>query len=120
MEVVSLDRAADGSVSAAWRVANPNVVAYLISETSHKIYLDGILVGTIHDTEPLGVPASANADRTTPLKGGAAAGARALTEAIARGSAGYRVDSQITIRVYDEMLEKAVLTNSGTVAVTTK
>jgi len=120
VELTAITNHADGTVSASWRMVNPNIVSYLLSSTSHKVYLNGTLVGTITDHEPLGVPASSNVDRTATLAGGDAAASRALAEAVTKGSGTYRVDSQIVIRIYDETLEKASLTNSGTVTVAAK
>jgi len=120
VELAGLERTGENTVSVSWHVANPNVVSYLLSHTSHKIYLNSVLLGNLVDPEPLGVPANANADRISKLTVGDATAARALADAVTHGSATYRVDSQLIIRVYDETTEKSDLTNSGTVPVTTK
>ena len=120
VELTAITNNADGTVSASWRMVNPNIASYLLSSTSHKVYLNGVLLGTITDHEPLGVPASTSVDRASKLGGGDAAASRTLANAAAKGAGDYRVDSQIVIRIYDETIEKAVLTNSGTVPVTAK
>ena len=120
VELTAITNNADGTVSASWRMVNPNIASYLLSSTSHKVYLNGVLLGTITDHEPLGVPASTSVDRASKLGAGDAAASRTLAEAMTKGSGNYRVDSQIVIRIYDETVEKATLTNSGTVPVVAK
>jgi len=120
VELSAIERAADGSVSVSWHIANSNIVAYLLSRTTHKIYLNGVFMGTIVDQEPIGVPANTNTGRTARLTGGDAKAASTLAEAAAHGSANYRVDTHIIIRIYDETTEKADIGGSGTVPVTAK
>ncbi len=120
VELTKIERTSDGAVSVSWRVENSNIVAYLLSRISHKIYLNGAYLGTIVDEEPLAVPASTNAGRTSKLTGGDASAAQVLAGAIAQGSGNYRMETQIVIRIYDETVEKAALTNSGTVPVAAK
>lgn len=120
VEVTGIERASDGTISASWHVANSNIVAYLLSQVSHKIYLNGAYLGATMDKEPLGVPASSNAGRTTKLAGGDAAVARVLAEAAAHGSANYRVETQLIILIYGDSTEKANLTGTGVVPVTAK
>jgi len=120
IEVTALERSSDGTVTAAWNVKNPNIVSYLFSRVNHKIQLNGVALGTIDESEPLALPASSNAGRTSKLTGINAAANATLTEAALKGSASYRIDSQITILIYDDNVEKSVLTNSGTVPVRNK
>ena len=58
-----IERAGDGTVQVTWRVENPNVVSYLISKGTHKIMLNGTLVGTIVQDTPMGIPASNQLER---------------------------------------------------------
>jgi hypothetical protein len=121
IELTGIERASDGTVTAAWHVKNPNIVSYLFSRVSHKIQLNGTYLGLIEETEPLPVPATSNdAGRTSKLTKVDAAANRVLTEAASAGSASYRVDTQITILIYDDTVEKSSLTNSGTVPVKAK
>ncbi len=120
VELTKIERGSDGTVSVSWRVENSNIVPYLLSRISHKIYLDGTYLGAIMEEEPLAVPASTNSGRTSKLAKEDAAAAQAISVAIARGSGSYRMDTQIVIRIYDENVEKANLANSGTVPVTAK
>jgi hypothetical protein len=32
--------------SLSWRVVNPNIVPYLVAQSSHKVQLNGVVVGT--------------------------------------------------------------------------
>ena len=45
---------------------------------------------------------------------------RLLAEAAAKGRAEYRVDTQVTVRLYSDMMEKSDLTHAGSVPVTAK
>ena len=120
IELTAIEHVSDGSVSVAWHVKNSNVVSYLFSRVSHKITLNGSTIGSIEETEPLAIPASHNAGRTSKLTKVDSSAARVLAEAVAAGSANYRVDSQVTILIYDDTVEKSNLSNSGTVSVKTK
>ncbi len=117
IEVTGIERASDGTVTASWQIKNPNIVAYLISRVKHKIVLNGVNLGSIDESEPLPLPIGGKGGRTSKLSGVDAAATRVLTEAASLGSANYRLDTQITILVYDDTFEKAGLTHSGTVSV---
>ena len=119
-KLTSIVRSSDGTVTASWHVNNPNIVSYLFSRFASKIYLNGSYVGAIVSEDPLGIPANSEVDRSGIITGGDAAAARVISDAITHGSATYRVDTQITIRIYDDTIEKSSLTNSGTVPVTAK
>ena len=119
-ELTGIVCASDGTVTAGWRVTNSNVVAYIFSRVRSKVYVNGTYVGMIVDENPLGIPASAVIDRPGKITGSDAAAGRAIAEAQAHGSASYRVDTQITIRLYGDATEESKLTSSGTVPVLTK
>lgn len=119
-KLTSIVRSSDGTVTASWHVNNPNIVSYLFSRVASKIYLNGSYVGAIVSEDPLGIPANSGVDRSGIITGSDAAAARVISDAITHGSATYRVDTQITIRIYDDTIEKSSLTNSGTVPVTAK
>jgi hypothetical protein len=91
-----------------------------LSRVSHKIYLDRTYIGSVLDTEPLAILPNNKAGRTSKLSGGDAAAAQAITEAATKSSAGYRVETELTILIYGETVEKSVLANSGTLTVTSK
>jgi hypothetical protein len=120
IDLTAIESASDGSATAEWHVKNPNVVPYLFSHVTHKIFLNGTAVGVIDESEPLAIPSASTADRTSKLSGVDAAAKRALAAAVSAGSANYRVDSLITISIYDDSAEKSVLTHSGTVPVKAK
>lgn len=120
VELTGIERAADGTVSVAWNLVNPNIASYLIARTNHKIFLDGKLVGTAVNEEPTAIPAQQSVSKVTQLKLADAAADRLITEAAARGSAAYRVDTQLLIRLYGEATDKGDLTHSGSVPVTRK
>lgn len=104
----------------AWRVVNPNIVSYLVAQANHRIYLDGVLVGTATDRDALAVPAQSKADRTSPLALAGPAAERAVAAAAATGSATYRLESTVTIRLYGETTDRSELRAAGTVPVSVK
>jgi hypothetical protein len=118
--LAKIERAGDGSVQATWVVENPNVVSYLISKSTHKVMLNGTLVGTIAQDTPLGVPAGNRVERTGLLVTAGPAAATIIDQALAQGSAAYRVDSSVILLILDDKYEKVHLTRSGTVAVVAK
>ena len=120
VELIGIQRTGDGTVQVTWRVNNPNVVSYLLSETRHRIFLNGALVGSVVDTEPTAFPAQSHVDKTAKLTLAGAAAERGLSEAAAAGSAGYRVETQIIVQLYGDAYEKGNLSQSGTVPVTNK
>src|ERR1700694_5552321 len=97
IELASLERAGDGTVQVTWRVSNPNLASYLLSQTSHRIFLNGTLVGKTMDNDPMGVPAQFSTTKTSKLLLADQAAERVLRDALAAGSARYRVESQITV-----------------------
>jgi hypothetical protein len=120
IEVTGIERAADGSIAATWQVDNSNVVSYLVSHASHKIYLNGTYLGTVKEEEPMAIPASAKAGRTSKLKDGDPSAARVVAEAAASGSGSYRIESVIIFRIYDDNVQRSELSGSGTAHVTAK
>lgn len=120
IELTGIERATDGTVSASWRVVNPNVASYLVASVSSKIYLNGTLVGTTLSSDPLGVPAQGNAARSGKLTLAGPAAAQILTEAAAHGPVSYRVDSRLIIQIYGDETSKGDLSNSGSVTVVSK
>jgi hypothetical protein len=120
VELTNIARSSDGTTEVSWRIVNPNISSYLVDETTHKLFLNDTLIGTIHDKGAVAIPAQNNVSRTTRLVSAGAAGERALVNALATGSAAYRTDSTIVIRLYGESTDKSSLTSTGKVTVTTK
>jgi hypothetical protein len=120
LELTGIERTADGTVSVSWRVVNPNVNAYIATKVSNKIYLSGTFVGSTLSNEPLGIPQNGDVARSSKLILAGPAAERILGEAVVRGSASYRVESQLQIHLYDEETEKGELTHSGLVTVVSK
>jgi hypothetical protein len=120
VELTEIVRAADGTTRADWRMVNPNVVSYLLAETSHRVYLNGTLVGTITDKEAMALPAKNQSARSAVLRTEGDGAGRVLAGAASAGSAAYRVESSVTIRLFGESTERTSLASSGTVPVTSK
>jgi hypothetical protein len=120
IELTGIERAGDGSVRVAWRALNPNISSYLLNKTSHKLSLNGTLVGTLEDAAPLGVPPQGQAERTAILIPAKTPAGAVIDQAIAQGSTPYRLDSTLYILVLDDKFEKITVTASGSVAVIAK
>lgn len=120
IELVQVQRSPDGTVQVTWRFQNPNVVSYLFSKVSLRIAMDGMQIGTIQDNAPLGLPASNHADRTGTLVPAGPSANQVIEQALARGSAPYRVDSTVWVLIVDDEMEKIPLSRTGSVPVTAK
>ena len=120
VELTGIERTGDGTVTVAWQLVNPNVTPYLLDRVSHRIFLNGTLVGTTLDAKATAFPAQSTTSKTTKLTLAGPAAERLLAEAAAKGRAEYRVDTQVTVRLYSDMMEKSDLTHAGSVPVTAK
>lgn len=120
VELAGVNHAGDGTTTVTWRVLNPNVISYLVAEASHRVYLDGVLVGSIDDKEPLAVLAQNQTDRTSRLVTAGPAAERVIAAAATAGTASYRLESTVTIRLYGETTDRSKRTAAGTVRVTGK
>lgn len=118
--LAKIERTGDGTVHVTYRVDNPNVVSYLISRGTHKIFLNGTLAGTMVDDTPLGIPANNQMERSGLLVVAGPAARPLIDQAVAQGSATYRVESTIILLILDDKFEKVHLTRSGTVPVVAK
>jgi hypothetical protein len=118
IELAKVARQSNGTTQVTWRVVNPNIVPYLLAEATHRIYLDGVLVGAVNDREAIAIPAQTNQERTTALTVAGPAGESALSAAAKTGSAAYRVESHVLVRLYGDTTEKGDLQGAGTVPVT--
>ncbi|MBI3884830.1 MAG: hypothetical protein HY302_03760 [Opitutae bacterium] len=115
-EFVKIERSGDGA-TATWHLTNPNVVSYIVNESRHKLYVNGRYVGSVATKEAAGVPAQSNVTQSAPIALDKD-GTRVL--AAAGSSASYRVDSDLTIRLYGEIYEHHSSTAAGTVPIVTK
>jgi hypothetical protein len=120
VELTGIERAADGTVAVTWSLINPNVTPYLLDRVSHKIFLNGTLVGTTLDTTRMAIPAQQTTSKVSALTTAGPAAGQLIAEAAAKGSASYRVDTQLLLRLYDQITDKGALTHSGSVPVTGK
>ena len=120
IELIYIAQAGDGSVQVSWRVDNPNIFPYLFSKTSSNLSINGVLVGTVTDTSPLGVPAQDHAERTGTLKLAKPLSRAAVDRAIAAGTVAYRMDSAVTVLLLDDKFEIVHLSNSGSITIAAK
>jgi hypothetical protein len=120
VELTGIERAADGTVTVGWNLVNPNITPYLLDHVSQKVYLNGTLVGTTLDAARMAVPAQQTTSKVSRLTTAGPAADQIIAEAAAKGSAAYRVDMQLQLRLYDDLTDKATLTHAGTVPVTNK
>jgi hypothetical protein len=106
VELASLSR--DGQATV--RFVNPSVVAYNIAQSTHRVYLDGKLAGTIALKNAAGIPSQRSTEQAgifTPEKG----------QTLAAGRAMYQLESRLTLTLYGETTQVTTLKNSGTVVV---
>jgi hypothetical protein len=68
----------------------------------------------------MAIPAQTNQDRTMALTVAGTATEQALAKAATAGSATYRLESTVIVRLYGEETEKTELRATGTVPVTSK
>lgn len=120
VELKTIARHRSGAATAEITVVNPNVVSYLIAGINAKVYLDGTLVGTLATKGPLGLPQQGQLNQSVPLKPAGGAAERVLDEAARTGSAAYRLETVLDIQLVGTKHEQGEVTQSGTVAVTTK
>lgn len=108
LELVSLDRGADGNGKATLRFINRGIVAYNFKETTTRVLIDGKPVGTIAIKNAVGIPASAAVEAS-----GAFMADKGVS--IPSGTARYQLDTQVTVTLYDENTEKLKLSSGGTI-----
>ena len=120
VELTGLTRAGDGGTRVAWRVVNPNVISYIVAQVRLRVYVDGVLIGTVTERDPLAVPAQSHADRASPLVSAGSDAERKLAAASAAGAGAYRLESAVLVQLYGDITDKSNLIATGTVPVTTK
>lgn len=119
VDLISLQRSGH-EVHVTWRVRNPNVVAYVLTQSIHRITLGGVQIGTLTDKDRIGVPSQNEVERSGVLVPSSPAASEAINQAIAQGSAAYTLDSTFWMLVLDDKTEKFARPSSGTVPVTAK
>lgn len=114
-----IERDASGAVTATMRFVNPNLAAYNVAKSTHRVTLDGGYVGTVNVERPFGIPPQTTIEQVAPLnlKG---QGAEAIAAAAEKGSASYRVESTVTFQLFGENKEVIKSSASGTVPVARK
>lgn len=120
IDATAVERTGDGAVRVTWRVTNPNVAAYVLARTTHKLVLNGTPVGTLADSARLGLPPQSTAERSAVLTPANAAAAAVIDQAVAQGSAAYKLDSTVFLLLEEDKTDKIPFTSSGSVPVTAK
>jgi hypothetical protein len=118
IEVLKIERSAAGNCEVSWRITNPNVVTYVLDRSTHKIFLDGVEIGTITQSKRMGVPARDSAAGVASLTPTSPVAIQKLADVVAAGSASYRVESSIWLLLIDDDLSRSQLVNTGKVPVT--
>jgi hypothetical protein len=118
-DLISLQRAGN-EVQVTWRLRNPNVVAYVLTQTSHRVTLGGTLVGTVTDKERIGVPSQNEVERIGVLVPASPAAQEAINQAIANGSAPYTLESTFWMLMIEDKTEKFTRSSSGRIPITAK
>ena len=109
VELAKIERGSDGALTATLRLDNSTVVAFNIASSTHQVFLDGRLAGTIEITEPLGLPSQQAMTQSARFK---LAGGD-----LPAGSASYRLESSLRLATYGEKTEIHKFSNTGTVQV---
>jgi len=118
--VTKIERSPTGAYEISWQVENPNVVAYVVDRSEHKIFVNDALVGTVARKARQGVPLQAKAEGVDPLILANPAAADKLAQLVGQGPVSYRIESTIWVLLSDDETSKSQLTSTGTVAVTAK
>ena len=110
VQLVKLDKKANGSLLASLLLSNPNVSSVNVAKSTHQLTLNGRSAGILEVTEPVGIPAQQTTTITvsfTPVSG----------TADVSGPVSYQLASQLTLRIYDDDTERYKTSSSGTVTV---
>lgn len=118
ISATKLERLGNGDLRVTWTLRNPNIVAYVFTRSTHKLWLDGTEVGTVTSTARVGLPSLNQVEAGGILTPANPAARAAIERAAEAGSAGYRMESVFWLLVLDDKTEKVALSSSGTVAVT--
>ena len=108
VQLVKLERKANGSLLASLLFSNPNVNGINVVKSTHQITLNGKPAGVLEVIEPLGLPAQQTTTTTvtfTPVTG----------TADVSGSVAYHLTSLLTLSIYDDDVERYNTSSSGTV-----
>lgn len=110
VELLKLERSADGSLVATLQFDNESVYAINVSVSIHQLSLNGKPVGVLSITDPLGLVAEKTTQQTAVVKllGGAP---------LPSGPATYQLSSTLTLVLYDEQKEFHKTTHTGTIVV---
>lgn len=109
VDLIKLERVADGKVQATITINNSTVLAFNIGSSKHQVFLNGRAAGTFEIHEPLGLPAQRSMTQTATLD---------LTGDLpAAGPADYRLESLLMLVLSGDSREKLKLSGTGTVAV---
>lgn len=114
-QVARLERDSSGKVTATLKFVNPNLAAYNVSKSTHRVALDGTHVGTVNVEKPFGIPPQSTIEQVAELK--VEGGESALAAAVERGTASYRADTVVTFQLFGENKEVIKSSASGTVTV---
>ena len=118
--VTKIERGPTGAYEISWQVENPNVVAYVVDRSEHKIFVNDALVGSVARKARQGVPLQAKAEGVDPLILANPAAAEKLAQLIGQGPVAYRIESTIWVLLAEDETSKSQLTSTGTVSVTAK
>jgi hypothetical protein len=118
--VTKIERAPNGTYEISWQVENPNVVAYVVDHSEHKVFVNDLLVGSVSRKARQGVPIQARAEGVDPLILSSPSAGDTLAQLVGKDAVPYRIDSTIWVLLAEDETSKSQLTSSGTVAITAK
>jgi LEA14-like dessication related protein len=96
--------AADNQAVLTLHIANENVVAVGIASSTHRLFLNGTFVGTAICATPVGVQTLSAATQDASLRFDNPALVRQLANAPGAKTAGYRLESNLTVTAGDDTI----------------
>jgi len=111
VELVKIE-VAGGAAHAVVRLKNPNLIAYNIAQSRHKIELGG-WSGVAETRAPFGVPPQSTQEQRVEIGAG-------RIDQLPAGAADYRLESDLKLRLYGETMESLEIQARGRVVVERK
>ena len=96
--------APDNQAELTLRFANENVMAFGLASSTHRLFLNGIYVGKVVNSTPVGLPAMAAATQAATVQFENLALVRQLANSAGAKATSYRLESQMLALSDDEKI----------------
>lgn len=111
VELVKIE-VSGGTAHAVVRLKNPNLIAYNLAQSRHKIELGG-WSGVAETRTPFGVPPQSTQEQRVEIGSG-------RIDQLPREATDYRLESNLKLRLYGDTMESMQITARGRVVVERK